>query len=175
MTGITRVEYEKSANGWWIRLGYKNRKPQYQKSILDSWYKGNKKKSLKAALKWRDKKRDELHEQGVLNKYSHPQSKPFRMSKGPKKTKGVAGVRKKKILNKSGTCYFQWEVSWSEIAQGGKPRRKAFGFTTYNGEYGAFEAAVKYRHDKELELYGYTLIDLEKTREYHLQYSKLSS
>jgi hypothetical protein len=132
---ITRLHF-KSSFGWWVRL----RSAEIQKAFSDAAY-GSKSKSLKAAIKFRDKTLRDLAKQGISigRKPKGHHDTPTKISKT-----GIVGVTYQ-LRRAAGGSFNKYYVGsyYPEKYQG---RSKAFAVNVY-GERGAFRLARAFRRE----------------------------
>ena len=153
MKGITRFEgYDKTPDGWDVRLFWNDQQPSFQKFFSDNNF-GGPEKSLEAAKKYRN---DILH-----------LIESFRKLPFSKKTK-LPGIFLRKVKN-----YFTFR-----IFLGGRKNRivKSKGFSE-RGMYETFKECYMIRREWELERYGGTLLsdreeEIEKMFENYVKFGR---
>lgn len=133
MFGITRMPYK----SWWVRLGHikkdKKRIVLFQKSVKDSDFDGDPKKSLLEAIKIVRENRSRYQP----GKYIPP-SNP------------VKGVYISRQATRSGkSYYYTWKFNWREE---GTPNTKTFGFWRTGKIYEMYLRAVAFAVDKGVKI-----------------------
>lgn len=151
--GITRLDYAKTGQGWWVRLGWRDRNPAFSAVVADARH-GGVRAALREARKIRDRAFLDLLESGDISPHSATEPRPFRTRMN--KT-GVAGMSRQKTASKTGAGWFwSWKVNWSENR---KMRGRSFADSTYGGPLESFRVAAEFRMVTEFRLYGFSLID----------------
>jgi hypothetical protein len=151
--GITRLDYATTGQGWWVRLGWRDRNPAFSAVVADSRH-GGVRAALREARKIRDRAFLELLESGDILPSSAMEPRPFRTRRN--KT-GVAGMSRHKTASKTGAGYFWgWKVNWWEQR---KAKGRSFADSTYGGPLESFRVAAEFRMVTEFRLYGFSLID----------------
>lgn len=149
--GITRLGYDKTIQGWWVRLGWRDKNPAFSAVVADAKHDGVR-GALKEARNIRDRAFVELLEAG--NMQAVPEPRPIRTRRN--KT-GVAGMTRQKTASKTGARWsWCWKVNWSENL---KLRGRSFADSTYGGALESFRVAATFRMETEFRLYGFSLID----------------
>lgn len=140
--GITRLDHGKTAKGYLIRLFYVNGKHLYKELIKDSEFDGGEPAARRAAIRIRNLKYKEYVLSGQV-----PGHKRIARPKKPKKnSEKVIGVSRVKT---------GWRVAWSERLKGRGVRTiTIFDKDHENDSYKSFIAAVHYKYDRDMELYG---------------------
>jgi hypothetical protein len=165
MAYITRMDYAKTAKGWWVRFVLTNngdQKTVAQKSFSDSNYIDGKEEGLFFAQEWRDYKYKELIEDGIIRGYQATYGEnipPAYIYPRPDNKSGVVGVERvdfhylKTIDGRLHPVHtFCWKATWVEYdIHERKPRRrsrgKVFSIRKY-GEQIAFDLASEARAKK---------------------------
>lgn len=168
MAYITRMDYEKTATGWWVRFGAAHKsksKLAAQRFFKDKDYLDGKEEALFFAQEYRDYKCAELIDQGTIKGYRDINGNgipPVYRDTNTKNKSGIVGVEQNDFLyqkNVLGTLYtihcFVWKATWVEydVFEGELRRRKrarSFSITRW-GEDVALEKAVNCR--KKMETY----------------------
>lgn len=118
--GVTRIK-----GGWWIRLGHHKKRPQFQKTVVDSKYDGDSVKSFLSAVKIAQENRSKYPSIEYI-----PESNP------------IKGLTLSRQTNHSGkTHYFCWGFSYRK---NGKPVNRRFGFWKNGDILEKFFKALKY-------------------------------
>lgn len=139
----------KTSKGILIRLCWKKGKPLFQKLLS-----GDPNKLKEQARDIRDAEALKLIKTGCWIPTIKRQPKKQKNNKT-----GVAGISFTRERAKTGRgWYLYWSVSWTENK---KINNKTFYFTVESARK-ALKKAIKFRQEKELLLYDYTLIDMEK-------------
>lgn len=142
--GVTRIK-----NGWWIRLGWRNKKPRFQQVVWDKEFGGNHIESYRKAVTIADEK------------------KPHYKSEFRQPTNLIKGVALCKQRSKTKTAdgksifYYCWKYAYMEDR---KPKGRTFSFWKTGQIYESF-----------LQMIGFALgydpdIDLSRIDEYFLTY-----
>ena len=151
--GITRLDYAKTGQGWWVRLGWRDRNPAFSAVVSDAKH-GGVRQALREARKIRDRAFLDLLASGDIQPHSTLEPHPFRTRRN--KT-GVAGMSRQKTASKTGAGWnWGWKVNWKENR---KARGRSFADSTYGGALEAFRVAAEFRMETEFRLYGFSLID----------------
>ena len=138
MKGISRID-SNHTHGWFVRVFRSGQ--THSKMFSDGVY-GGQEKALKAAIKYKDE-----------YERKHPPSyTSTRMRLRPMKnnTSGVVGVSETFSKSRNGNILPCFNVSW-------RPRRnvsrsKSFFFSKYGSREAAFEAAIKFRKEREADI-----------------------
>ncbi len=143
LKGISRID-SKHTHGWFVRIYMRNREV-HSKLFSDRKY-GGKEEALKLAIDYRDSY--------TVPEEKRPINKDIRYrTKQPKNNKtGVVGVCKtfERANGGKGKKIPCFGVSWVPVP--GRPRNKKFCISRYNSEEEAFQAAVRFRKEKEAEI-----------------------
>lgn len=150
MFGITRLDYERTGKGWWVRLGWKDGKPAFQETVMDSDY-GGKRQAGEVASKLRDEAFVDIWVEGVI-----PPSAP-RPIRTRRNQTGVPGMSRSRTASKAGGgCFLGWKVNWRE---GGKAKGRSFADSSYESPFAAYRSAALFRMETEFRIYGYSIVD----------------
>lgn len=133
--GITRMKYESTTNGWFVR--YTTEGETFNKLFSDGVY-GSPEKSLEAAEKYYDELR---------TVFPPPTWEEFLARSGKKPKSGIVGVKRLRSKYKD-TYYYFWEASWR---LGDKTTKRRFSINKY-GEEEAKRLAIEARKAAEPEL-----------------------
>lgn len=155
--GITRLEYQRTGKGYWVRLGWKYKLPIYQESVYDKEC-GGKDQALAQAIELRDEGFLDLAEKGIFSLEKSRRSRPF-LTRNNKT--GIPGMSLQKNPSKAGEgTNYSWKVNWSDH---GRPVGRTFAFSTYDGDgCRAFVAGALCRMNADLRIYGFSEIDPEE-------------
>lgn len=148
--GITRLDYERTGKGWWVRLGWRDGRPVFQETVMDSDY-GGKRQASEVARRLRDEAFVDLWVEGAA-----PPSAPRPIRTRRNKT-GIPGMSRSCTPSKTGAGYLLgWKVNWRE---GGKARGRSFADSSYESPFAAYRAAALFRMETEFRIYGYSIVD----------------
>lgn len=146
---ITRMDYKKN-KGWYVRVKFKGE--EHRKYFSDKTW-GGIETALEAAIQWRNEKEEEL---------GKPRTERMLLSKANNDL-GIVGVRRciswtgatDKEGNKLPNYTPTYTVSWSPKPNVRKIR--SFSVAKY-GEDNARDMAIRLRKQKEMEIYGDTMV-----------------
>ena len=165
MAYITRMDYEKNSNSWWVRFVVTQNSKQtiVAHKLFKDWdYIDKKEEALFYAQEWRDYKYKELFNNGIIKGYQANYGfniPPAYIHPRPDNKSGVTGVEKldfyylKTINEKKYNIHvFAWKATWVEYDIHKKePRRrqraKVFSINKH-GDEDAFDMACEVRDEK---------------------------
>lgn len=152
---IYRLDHFDTGHGWYLHIPHKNNS-LVDKFFADSAY-GSKIKALEEAQKLRTKILEENNLPYAENrKYSHTTRKVNKS--------GVTGV----IRNNAKNSYNAWIYEEPR-----KVKRRTFNINKYGDEFTAYCAAVEWRRDKEIEVYGGTILTDEHLEAVYANFDEL--
>ncbi|NQT71798.1 MAG: hypothetical protein HQ553_03385 [Chloroflexi bacterium] len=138
MKGISRID-SNHTHGWFVRV-FLN--AQTHSKMFSDGVHGGQDKALKAAIKYKDE-----------YERKHPPSyAATRMRLQPMKnnTSGVVGVSETFSRSRNGNILPCFNVSWRPRPN--VSRSKSFFLSKYGSREAAFEAAIKFRREREAEI-----------------------
>lgn len=148
-------------SAWVVAIGTPNGLFEQVRKEFSDKRNGGREQALDAARAFRDQQRAELEAKGLI---AHcPAENPFHRPNRRHDRSVVTGVTVV-FWTIRGRTYYRYTASWNE---NNKHCRKSFTPGRKRTDRQAFEAALRLRRQKELEFYGYTLIELEKFDDYH--------
>jgi uncharacterized protein YdhG (YjbR/CyaY superfamily) len=142
--GISRIDY-KHTHGWFARVYLKDK--NVRSKLFSDRKCGGKEAALEHARQWRDKAKSQIPED------QRPTRIRYRKKLSKRNKTGRIGVSKtfsRSSPNSSGKKLPCFNVSWMSVE--GRAKSKSFFFNAYGSEEEAFQAACKFRADREQEL-----------------------
>ncbi len=138
MKGISRID-SRNTHGWFVRVF---RNGQTHSKMFSDGVHGGREKALKIAKKYKDE-----YEEKNPRSYA---STRLRLKAPRNNTSGVVGVSDTHVRSRSGELFPCFSVSW--CPQKNTNRCKKFYYHKYDSREEAFEAAVKFRQEREREI-----------------------
>jgi len=143
MKGISRID-SKATHGWFVRIYMRNRK--VASKLFSDRKCGGREDALKKAIAFRDSYPVPEHLRPIRSQIRY-------LTDPPRNNKtGVVGVCRtfKRSSSGKGKKLPCFSVSWNPRPK--HPKSKSFYISQYNSEEEAFQAAVRFRKEKEAEI-----------------------